>query len=97
MKINELMCVDEKWSSNVKESYFNGEINVSKTKRTGAINNIFKYKVCWDPSNEVHDDYSKLFGASDPDSIQAYALGGQVSRSSPRPQTPSSSPKETNT
>ena len=79
------MCVDEKCSSNVKENYFNGEINGSKTKRTGAISKISNYKVCWDPSNEVHDDHSKLFGASDPDSIQAYALGGPVSRSSPRP------------
>ena len=58
------MCVDEKCSSNVKENYFNGEINGSKTKRTGAISKISIYKVCGDPSNEVYDDHSKLFGAS---------------------------------
>ena len=83
------MCVNENWSSKIKERYFNGEIKVAKSKRTRAIINIFNYKVCWDPSNEAHDDYSKLFGAYDPDSIRAYALGGPVSRSSPRPQTPS--------
>ena len=79
------MCVNENWSSKIKERYFDEEIKVAKSKRTRAIINIFNYKVCWDPSNEAHDDYSKLFGAYDPDSIRAYALGGPVCRSS-RPQ-----------
>ena len=53
------MCVNENWSSKIKERYFNGKIKVDKSKRTRAINNIFNYKVCWEPSNGAHDDYSK--------------------------------------
>ena len=83
------MSVNENWSSKIKERYCNGDIKGTKSKRTRAIINIFNCKVCWGPSNEAHDNYNKLFGALDPDSIRAYALGGPVSRSSPRPQTPS--------
>ena len=91
------MCVDEKGSFDVKERNINGEINDYATKRTGAISQSSKNKVCWDLSNGVHNDHTKHFGASEPDSTQAHAHGGPVSRSSPRPQTPSLSATETNT
>ena len=83
------MSVNEHLSFEIKERYCNREIKGTKSKRTRATINIFNCKVCWGQSNEAHDSYNKLFGAFAPDSIRAYALGGPVSRSSPRPQIPS--------
>ena len=72
------------------------EVASSESKRTKAIGKNSKDKVCLDRHSNGHGGKSRLFGATDPVFIRAYAFGGPVSRSS-RPQAHSASPKETNT
>ena len=67
-----------------------------RSKRAKEIDGDTKDKVFLDRHSNGHGDHSRLFGATDPVSIRAYAPGGPVSRSS-RPQPPFLSPKEINT